>query len=58
MHSGQVSHKPYPAQRATVLSLKQTMLEAVGLPKTDRPPDYAHYATGVDVEVFPMMARP
>ena len=58
MHSGQVSHTPYPAQQATVLSLKQTMLEAVGLSKTDRPPDYAHYAAGVDVEVFPMIARP
>jgi len=58
MHSGQVFHTPYPAQRATVLSLKQTMLESFGLPKSDRPPDYMHYAAGVDVEVFPMIARP
>ena len=56
MHSGQVSHTPYPAQHAAVLSLQQTMLESVGLPGIDRLPDHAHYSAGVDVEVFPMVA--
>ena len=57
IHSGQVYHTPYPANLATVHSVDQTMLESIGIPGINRGPDYAHYSEGVDVEVFPMIAR-
>ncbi|MCA9263591.1 MAG: DUF2071 domain-containing protein [Planctomycetales bacterium] len=50
--SGHVQHVPYPAYRADVLASTQTLVEAAGLPPTNRPPDLAHYSPGVDVQVF------
>ncbi len=52
VHVGQVHHEPYPAQAVEVLSLEDDLMVAAGLPRVDRPPDTAHYAAGVDVEVF------
>jgi uncharacterized protein YqjF (DUF2071 family) len=53
VYQGRVHHRPYPLQPAKVLSLDETMLAAAGL---ERPldPALAHYAAGVDVEVFPL----
>jgi uncharacterized protein YqjF (DUF2071 family) len=53
VYRAQVHHHPYPLQPAKVLSLDETMLVAAGL---ERPlePALAHYAAGVDVEVFPL----
>ena len=51
LERGQVHHVPYPAQRASVRSVSTTLLEAAGLPAAAGPP-LAHYAEGVDVEVF------
>lgn len=48
---GQVHHVPYPAQRATVHAVDCTLLQAAGLPAPSGPP-LAHYAEGVDVDVF------
>ncbi len=48
---GQVHHVPYPAQRANVHAIATTLPEAAGLPPVAGPP-IAHYAAGVDVEVF------
>jgi uncharacterized protein len=48
---GQVHHRAYPAQRATVRHIEESLLVANELP----PPKgelVAHYASGVDVEVF------
>lgn len=52
IYEGQVSHVPYPAHRARVRSIEETMLAAAGLPAPGRPPDLAHFSPGVDVEVF------
>ena len=49
---GQVHHVPYPAHRAEVVSLEEGLVAAAGLDAPGRPPDLAHYAPGVDVEVF------
>ncbi len=48
---GQVHHTPYPLQPAEVLTLEESLIAAAGL---TRPPEapLAHFATGVDVEVF------
>jgi uncharacterized protein YqjF (DUF2071 family) len=47
-----VHHQPYPVQRAEVLDLRDELLAADGLPAPVGPPPLAHYAAGVDVEVF------
>jgi hypothetical protein len=48
--TGQVHHQPYPLQRAHVLSLKDELVAAAGIDVSGDP--LAHYAAGVDVEVF------
>lgn len=49
---GHVHHIPYPAHRAEVLELEESLVEAAGLPKTQGLPELAHFSPGVDVEVF------
>ena len=49
---GQVHHPPYPAQRATVLEVEDSLIAAAGSPAVEGPPALVHYAAGVDVEVF------
>ncbi|AKF04786.1 YqjF family protein [Sandaracinus amylolyticus] len=49
---GQVHHAPYPAHRARVLRLEQTLTAAAGLPALQRAPEILHWSPGVDVEVF------
>ena len=49
---GQVHHAPYPAQRATVHEVEDSLVAAAGLPPVSGPPALVHYASGVDVEVF------
>jgi uncharacterized protein YqjF (DUF2071 family) len=53
MYQGRVHHRAYPLQPARLLSLDETMLAAAAL---ERPHEtaLAHYAAGVDVEVFPV----
>lgn len=55
---GQVYHTPYPAQRVEVLELSEGLLQATGLPAPEGPPVLAHYAEGVDVEIFDLKAVP
>jgi uncharacterized protein YqjF (DUF2071 family) len=52
LYRAQVHHAPYPAQRATVLTVEDQLVAAAGLPAVAAPPAFAHYSTGVDVEVF------
>ena len=49
---GQVSHSPYPVQRLQVVDVRESLAQAAGLPPLAGPPALAHYAAGVDVEVF------
>ncbi len=51
---GQVHHAPYPAHEAEVLALEESLVATAGLPRPPGPPPLVHYATGVDVEVFPL----
>jgi hypothetical protein len=50
--SGQVHHTPYPVHNAEVLELTDQLLAAANLQGNQVEPTLAHYATGVDVEVF------
>jgi uncharacterized protein YqjF (DUF2071 family) len=53
LYRGQVHHHPYPAQSAELLSLEETLLAASGLERPAVPPA-VHFASGVDVEIFPL----
>jgi uncharacterized protein YqjF (DUF2071 family) len=48
-----VHHAPYPLQRAEVLSLDETLLQAAGIERPDEAP-LAHYAREISVEIFPL----
>lgn len=53
LRHGRVFHQPYPAQRATVTRLAQTLVTAAGVPlDAGAAPEAVHYAEGVDVQVF------
>jgi hypothetical protein len=49
---GRVHHAPYPLQAAECPELDETLLQAAGIERPAQAP-LAHYAAGVDVEVFP-----
>lgn len=49
---GQVHHPPYPAQMASVDGVQDELVAAAGLPPVRGLPDFAHFARGVDVEVY------
>jgi uncharacterized protein YqjF (DUF2071 family) len=53
LYLGQVHHRPYPLQRARVLSFHETLLAATGIERPAAEP-LAHFAAGVNVEVFPL----
>lgn len=53
LYSGRVHHLSYPAQKANVRSLQETMLVSAGITRGDEEP-LAHYARRVDVDIFPL----
>jgi uncharacterized protein len=53
LYQGRVHHSPYPIQAAKILSFDETLFTAAGLDRPDTPP-LAHFANGVNVEVFPL----
>jgi uncharacterized protein len=53
LHQGRVHHLPYPIQPADILSLDETLLAAARIERPKITP-LAHFAAGVDVEVFPL----
>ena len=55
LYQCRVSHTPYPLQTANALSIDETILAAAGIDRPATPP-LAHFASGVNVEVFPLRA--
>jgi uncharacterized protein YqjF (DUF2071 family) len=51
LSTGLVHHTPYPLRVAGVTDLEESAVKAAGIVRPDVPP-LAHYAEGVDVEVF------
>jgi uncharacterized protein YqjF (DUF2071 family) len=51
-YRAQVHHAPYPAHRAEILDVHDELVGAALLPPAVGLPAHAHYAPGVDVEVF------
>lgn len=56
---GRVHHAPYPLQGARLHDLDDSLIAAAGI-RVDTPgaPPLVHYASGVDVRVFPLSAVP
>lgn len=55
LYRGQVHHTPYPLQTATVENLDQSLTGKAGFAAlNDIPPPLIHYASGVNVDVFPL----
>jgi uncharacterized protein YqjF (DUF2071 family) len=55
LYQARVHHAPYPVQGATVEGLEEDLVAAAGIRRPASPP-LAHYASMVDVEVFPLRA--
>lgn len=53
LYRSRVHHQPYPAQRAEVMQLEETLIWASGIRRSDAAP-IAHYASGVHVKVYPI----
>jgi uncharacterized protein len=53
LHQGRVHHTSYPLQSADILWLDETLLAAAGIERPKITP-LAHFAGGVNVEVFPL----
>jgi uncharacterized protein YqjF (DUF2071 family) len=54
LRSGRVHHDPYPLQPARVPRLEESLLAAAGLPRPEGVAPLAHFASGVDVRVYPL----
>jgi uncharacterized protein len=54
LFQGQVHHTPYPLQPANLLSIDENLLAAAGLDRPGNNAPLAHFAVGVDVNVFPI----
>ncbi len=55
LRKGRVHHPPYPLQRAELTHWDESLLVAAGIARPEGAP-LAHYASGVDVDVFALEA--
>lgn len=53
LYRGQVHHHPYPAQNALATVYREDLIAAAGIDRPATAP-LAHFAAGVDVEIFPL----
>ena len=58
LYRGQVHHTPYPLKEAKVMELEQNLLSAAGIQGIEPSPLLAHYSSGVDVDIFPLLPIP
>jgi uncharacterized protein len=52
LHRARVHHQPYPVQRAEVGAFEETLIWAAGIKRAEQPA-YRHYASEVNVKVYP-----
>jgi len=55
LYRGQVYHTPYPLQQVRVEHCQQGLVQAAGVHGEFAMPPLAHYAAGVDVDIFPLL---
>ena len=55
MGIGRVNYPAYPVQEAEVLELDEDLVAATGIERPARPP-LIHYASGVNVEILPLVS--
>ncbi|HYC61613.1 MAG TPA: DUF2071 domain-containing protein [Thermoanaerobaculia bacterium] len=53
LHRARVHHQPYPVQRVDVDGLEETLIWAAGIKRHEQPA-YRHYASEVNVNVYPL----
>ncbi len=53
LYRARVHHQPYPVQRVDVLALEETLIWAAGIKRAEQPA-YRHYASEVNVKVYPL----
>ena len=53
LYVGRVHHNPYPLQRAELLHLDETLMQAAQITRPSAAP-LVHYADAVDVRIFPL----
>lgn len=54
LYRGQVHHTPYPLQSATLHTLRQSLTTVAGFGVRDEEPPLIHFASAVDVDIFPL----
>ena len=54
LYSGQVHHPAYPIQTAVVHKLEENLIAQAGIARPGTPPPLVHYASGVDVRIYPL----
>ncbi len=47
-----VQHEPYPLRQARVIEIKDSLIEAGGLPEPSELPPLVHFSPGVDVQIL------
>jgi len=55
LYRSRIFHQPWPLRRASLTSLRSTMLEAVGLPTPNGEP-LLHYAEAIKADIWPLVA--
>ena len=55
LYCGQVHHRPYPLQKVELSTVEEGLFAAAGFPAAKGLPEFAHYASGVDVDIFPLL---
>jgi uncharacterized protein len=53
LYRARVHHQPYPVQRVEVSGLQETLIWAAGIKRSEQPA-YSHYASEVNVNVYPL----
>lgn len=53
LYRGKVHHSPYPVQTAILHSLQENLIAQAGIMRPETPP-HIHYASGVDVSIYPL----
>jgi uncharacterized protein YqjF (DUF2071 family) len=54
LYLGRVHHSRYPLQTATLLELDEALLRAAKIRRPEGPPPLVHYASRVDVDIWPL----
>ncbi len=52
LYMGRVFHHPYPLAKSKVIRWSNSLIKANSLPVSNTEPDFIHYSSGVDVDIY------